>query len=97
MELLPDSISQFREKSYWNRFFTKRENRSFDWLVRSLCPREKSFRYGEFSDIKACVKDCLDDIVKRRQHFFDNVPNLKILNLGNGNSRLPIDIYQELG
>lgn len=31
MNLLPKTVGEFREKSYWDRFFSKRKNEAFEW------------------------------------------------------------------
>ena len=48
--LVPRDISEFRKKSYWDKFFTERE-KSFEW-------------YGDWSEIRDVVpRYCEDEIL----------------------------------
>ncbi|XP_023224128.1 methyltransferase-like protein 13 [Centruroides sculpturatus] len=56
MSLLPKSISNFSKEDYWNKFFTKRGNRAFEWygeypqlcglLHKYIRPKDKLLNIG---------------------------------------------------
>lgn len=48
MNILPKEISQFHSKEYWNLFFKKRANKTFEW-------------YGEYKDLREYLKKYLKE------------------------------------
>ncbi|CEM15041.1 unnamed protein product [Vitrella brassicaformis CCMP3155] len=48
MELLPSELQQFRQRSFWDRFFLRRGRKAFEW-------------YGEYRDIRAILRGLGDE------------------------------------
>lgn len=85
MSLLPRTHQDFKEKEYWNTFFSKRGKQAFEWYSISCCECYNNhchlfFRYGEYAEL--CGE--LHKYIK---------PHEDILIVGCGNSNLSMDLY----
>ena len=83
MSLLPKAAEEFRNRDYWDQFFTKVGAEAFEWFVRPddfrlshLLP----FRYSDFVDLASV----LCKYIKARD---------EVLIVGCGNSTLSSDLY----
>lgn len=102
MEVLPAGFSGFRNKSYWNMFFSSFNNNNFEWYGSYVDIKQILYesirRRNIYCDSQTANGNCMNDEFDNNEASNINEEvnkNCMLINVGCGNSAINLELFED--